>query len=312
MWTSSQLLRILPVVLTIAAVLLSMLALFAGNRPGVLENYHIITVDTSRLCGNPRDKNAGPSLISARAVDGNGDGGKDTGTEKNGPRLSSFYSFYTLAMCEGDMTPDGASQLTECHPFFSRHFFTIPAISSAACCTKDENNTTTNNDNSSSSSSNSNYYAKAYYYDDDDGRTGLGYGLQFAVDNLITLLKTVAAFQAIGIGLAGLAAFAAVPAVSLDDEDCKGGGGGDGGDGGGPDGLRVASARQRYSWAASGSMPVLSGISFEVAIRWAMRGAVIRDRPSPASGFEKRQNPAWHCSGPSHGLGSLCSAQSSW
>ncbi|KAL2180571.1 uncharacterized protein P884DRAFT_267317 [Thermothelomyces heterothallicus CBS 202.75] len=273
MWTSSQFLRILPVVLTITVFLLSMLALFAGNRPGVLESYDIITgewLTDANLC--PKNKNASPGLISARVVDdgcdgvgsllsgacnsmtsaaaevlpspslhpsspppppppattvNDGDGDGENGSKgPNEPRLSSFYSFYALTMCEGDMTADGASRIIKCHPYFSKHLITIPAISSATNCAADHSNNKTNKDVDNA--------------DDSDDRAGVGYGLQFAVDNLITLLKTVAAFQSIGIGLTGLAAFAAVPAASLDDADC-------GDDGYGPGG--GGSARQRYSWA---------------------------------------------------------------
>ncbi|AEO53698.1 hypothetical protein MYCTH_2295391 [Thermothelomyces thermophilus ATCC 42464] len=165
-------------------------------------------------------------------ADDDGDGDSENGSKgPNEPRLSSFYSFYTLTMCEGDMTADGASRIIKCHPYFSKHLITIPAISSAtSCAAADNNNNKTNNNVDNADDS----------YSDDDP-SGVGYGLQFAVDNLITLLKTVAAFQSIGIGLTGLAAFAAVPAASLDDADCRGGD--EYGPGGG------GSARQRYSWA---------------------------------------------------------------
>ncbi|KAL2165989.1 hypothetical protein VTG60DRAFT_3479 [Thermothelomyces hinnuleus] len=124
------------------------------------------------------------------------------------------------------------NSLTRCSPLpLSEHLFTVPAISSTTSCAADNNN---NNNNNKTNNNVDNA-------DDNDDRAGVGYGLQFAVDNLITLLKTVAAFQSIGIGLTGLAAFAAVPAASLDDADCKDDEYGPGGGAG--------NARQRYSWA---------------------------------------------------------------
>lgn len=46
MTKTSVVFRSLPVVLSFAALILVMLALFAGNKPGILEDYDIITVSS--------------------------------------------------------------------------------------------------------------------------------------------------------------------------------------------------------------------------------------------------------------------------
>ncbi|KAK4132011.1 hypothetical protein BT67DRAFT_435866 [Trichocladium antarcticum] len=42
--------------------------------------------------------------------------------------IRDFYSLYALQVCEGDFTPGGRRNISECHPYFSGNSSTIPSL----------------------------------------------------------------------------------------------------------------------------------------------------------------------------------------
>ncbi|KAL2137511.1 hypothetical protein VTI28DRAFT_9265 [Corynascus sepedonium] len=115
---------------------------------------------------------------------------------------------------------DGTSHLTKCYPYFSKDLFTIPILSSASCASADAADTRpTYHAHFTTPTTITAVEPQPSSSGDASGNGGLHYALQFTVDNLIALLKTVAALLSIGIGLTGLAACSTIPASSLGAEE---------------------------------------------------------------------------------------------
>ncbi|EAQ93057.1 predicted protein [Chaetomium globosum CBS 148.51] len=203
--------RAVPLLCSFVAFILVMLALFAGNKPGVLEGYHIITDnslgDKTNLDTlpspppNPGRKGAGQGTVTANTDNGIMDDGED-----NGPR-DTFYTLYALAICEGGLTPDHGRQLTQCYPYFSSsdEIFTIPALLG----TPDTTTTTHFPHNST---------ARTHSTSTPLTSTGLTYQLSAALDGLDTLFKAVGVLLSIGAGFTGLSLFACLPSLAVSSE----------------------------------------------------------------------------------------------
>ncbi|KAK1757822.1 actin cortical patch SUR7/pH-response regulator pali [Echria macrotheca] len=144
----------IPIVASLAAFILVLLALFSGSRPGFMESYDIISFNTSALGKNllDRDPNEptptssggglcddlngflGRTCSSATAAAGSiesdiantlNDIGNDIADElADRLGIHEFYSLHPLTICEGDFTPNATApgagrNISECHHGFT-------------------------------------------------------------------------------------------------------------------------------------------------------------------------------------------------
>ncbi|KIM93186.1 hypothetical protein OIDMADRAFT_88561, partial [Oidiodendron maius Zn] len=114
-----------PLACASTALVLSILCLFAGYKPGFLEEYHIITLNTSTLGYNlisttSSDSGSTPSLGSIlgsiprdlrSSVSNDIDGIIGDVTDKLAAELGiqQWYSMHLMDMCEGSYTPDATA-----------------------------------------------------------------------------------------------------------------------------------------------------------------------------------------------------------
>ncbi|KAK4156146.1 protein ECM7 [Chaetomidium leptoderma] len=225
--TSAHMLRLPPVLCSFSALILVMLAFFAGNSPGVLDNYDIITVNTSGLGTHLANKDTARTAIHTRAIIDDDCGVLDrilgkcspaapdaTATSAPPPapspvqdkvnntandisdalskKLHDFYSLYALAACEGDFTADGNRRISTCYSYFSTESSNIPSLLLSSL----------DLDLNLSPSD-----------------VGLPSTLKSALDGLDTLLKAFAVMFCIGIGFTGLAFLSSIPALALSSDD---------------------------------------------------------------------------------------------
>ncbi|KAK0632654.1 actin cortical patch SUR7/pH-response regulator pali [Immersiella caudata] len=147
----------IPIVASLAAFILILLALLAGSRPGFMEEYDLIAFNTSGLgqnlinIGNDNDE---PTPTDSSLCDGIGgflgrtctsataaidslqsdiaDRVNDIGNEvadELAERLGihEFYSLHALTICEGDYAPNATTpgadrNVTECHKGFTEGY----------------------------------------------------------------------------------------------------------------------------------------------------------------------------------------------
>ncbi|KAL2137282.1 hypothetical protein VTI74DRAFT_5013 [Chaetomium olivicolor] len=163
MATCFNLTRLPPVLCSLVAFILVMLALFAGHDPRFLEGYDILLVNTSGLGNdmvnmavsrgitptplrNFRDiacqsfgnewlesscTTASPVVVSTDDKAGskiNEKGNDMVGKLAEKPHIHEFYTMHALAVCEGDFKEDGSRNVTACHALFSDDTNSIPSL----------------------------------------------------------------------------------------------------------------------------------------------------------------------------------------
>ncbi|KAL2040420.1 hypothetical protein N7G274_006863 [Stereocaulon virgatum] len=97
---------ILPIVLTLTAFILSMLCLFAGSKPGYLEQANLLTLNTSMLGHNvvnaPKTSSKTLNSIGNSVQKDINKAASDVAKAIN---IHDFYSVHVLDFCEGYYTP---------------------------------------------------------------------------------------------------------------------------------------------------------------------------------------------------------------
>ncbi|KAK3300602.1 uncharacterized protein B0H64DRAFT_448917 [Chaetomium fimeti] len=212
---TKHVLRAIPLVCSFMAFILVMLALFAGNKPGVLEGHEIITVDASHLGTNLGNKVKANALPAPQPNVGERSGvqvrsGIDDDITKGvggNAHTGTFYSLYALTICEGRLTADNGRKLTQCYAYFSSsdQIATIPALLSA----RDDDDDDDDDGTTARSRSNSQTLTAV----------GLTYKLEAALCGLDTLVRAVGVLLAIGAGFTGLSFFANLPAMAISSEE---------------------------------------------------------------------------------------------
>lgn len=213
----------IPIVTSLAAFILVLLALLAGSRPGFMEDYDLVAFNTSGLGKNlidlDSDKKPTPTSDSSRCdklsgflgkacssagavIDDVKDDVEDT-LNDIGNRvadhladrlgIAEFYSLHALTICEGEFKPNATARgadrnVTECHKGFTKG-----------------------------------YNVSAFL--DHSLRVGpfkvslldLGFteDIQNAIDTLNTVLKAFTALLIIGVGFTGLSLLGSVLALFL-------------------------------------------------------------------------------------------------
>ncbi|KXX79428.1 Protein ECM7 [Madurella mycetomatis] len=221
----SNLSRLIPVFCSLAAFILVMLALLAGNSPGVLENYDIISVNTSGLGKNLVDRLSSDAATPTQTTDDFCDSlgsflGKacDSATSAVASAESSiadnlndigndiadrladeldirdFYSLHALRICEGDFNPDGRRNVTECHSGFAEQGFSIPSLLTQTITID---------------------IGPLFERNLSLADLGLTQDIESALDSLNSLLKAFTIIFAIGVGFTGLSLLASVAEVVL-------------------------------------------------------------------------------------------------
>ncbi|GAB1310622.1 hypothetical protein MFIFM68171_00832 [Madurella fahalii] len=216
----SILYRLIPVLCALPAFILVMLALLAGNSPGVLEDYDIISVNTSGLGKNLVDRlissevtptqttdnfcdslgsvfgNVCDSATSAVASAGSsvGDYLNDIGNDAadllaEELDIRDFYSLHALRICEGDFNPDGSRNVTECHSGFAEQGFSIPSLLTQKITID---------------------IGPLFERNLSLADLGLTEDIESALDSLNSLLKAFTVIFAIGVGFTGLSLLASV------------------------------------------------------------------------------------------------------
>lgn len=104
---------ILPILLTLVAFIVSLLCVFAGNKPGYLENANLLTVNTSMLGQTFFNASSSSSHFWSK-IDSSikGDLNKAIGDIAKDLNLHDFYSAHVLDYCEGFYTPGPVANLT--------------------------------------------------------------------------------------------------------------------------------------------------------------------------------------------------------
>jgi hypothetical protein len=102
---------LIPVALSITALVLSLLCLFAGRKPGVLESYSIITLNTSHIGEFSLNKSSETSKLFDNLPSGiknklTGIADNVTGDFAQALGVHDFYSAHILTYCEGIYTPN--------------------------------------------------------------------------------------------------------------------------------------------------------------------------------------------------------------
>ncbi|KAF2869399.1 actin cortical patch SUR7/pH-response regulator pali [Massariosphaeria phaeospora] len=107
-----RLLAIVPILCCLAALILSFLCLFAGSKGNLMEDYHLLTLNTSRIGQNLLD-NGGKlpfDLPGSELLTGLPDEFTDTVSDAIGDiaerlGVEDFYSAHILDYCYGQYTP---------------------------------------------------------------------------------------------------------------------------------------------------------------------------------------------------------------
>lgn len=102
---------IVPVLLCVAALILSFLCLFAGHKKNFMEDYHLLTLNTSRLgyeflnTTNGDSSNPITDLFNQFTNDVQEDINDVLGDTAEALGLDDFYSVHMMDYCFGDYTP---------------------------------------------------------------------------------------------------------------------------------------------------------------------------------------------------------------
>ncbi|KAH9828848.1 integral membrane protein-like protein [Teratosphaeria destructans] len=118
-----RVLAIIPVVCSVAALVLSFLCLFAGSKKGFLEDYALVTLNTSRIgvdVFNTTDTSSSSNLVinwldnltSSIENEIEGDINSLVRSIAKDLGLHDFYSAYILNYCEGYYTPAAVPNAT--------------------------------------------------------------------------------------------------------------------------------------------------------------------------------------------------------
>ncbi|KAH8804946.1 actin cortical patch SUR7/pH-response regulator pali [Xylogone sp. PMI_703] len=110
---------LLPFACAVVAFILSMLCLFAGHKRGFMEDYHILTVNTSTLGHNLFNDTASSSsgifgsLFSniTNTIENDLDGALDDLADKLSKELGieQWYSLHLMDLCEGTYAPNATA-----------------------------------------------------------------------------------------------------------------------------------------------------------------------------------------------------------
>ncbi|KAI9852629.1 MAG: hypothetical protein M1838_000077 [Thelocarpon superellum] len=133
---------ILPLLCAIAAFILSMLCLFAGNHPGFIEDAALLTLNASQLgevtANTTKPSSTGPfASIESEVVNGIENAGNHLVSDvTHDLGLHDFYSAHLMTYCEGSYQPNatasGASEnVTFCSNASSSFWFDPAAIISS-------------------------------------------------------------------------------------------------------------------------------------------------------------------------------------
>ncbi|SPQ18410.1 62f6d8e3-0231-49d6-aed1-f976079fa266 [Thermothielavioides terrestris] len=158
--------QLLSALCFLTAFILMIVAVIAGVKPGFLEDYELLLINTSALgknisidavpntllptrttaidCSNAGgflgqacDSAASAVASASSAVD---DAAGDAADKASGIansvansladklHIPDFYAFYALKLCEGDFTPSGGCNFTTCHSYRPNHANTISAL----------------------------------------------------------------------------------------------------------------------------------------------------------------------------------------
>ncbi|MCJ1308276.1 hypothetical protein MMC25_001929 [Agyrium rufum] len=109
-----RLIAIFPFLCAIAALVLSLLCIFAGSKAGFLENADIMTLNTSRL-GVLAADNSSSGILSTIEGDLQGLLSDATGDLAKVLNIHDFYSLHILDYCEGFYSPEPIRNATV-HP----------------------------------------------------------------------------------------------------------------------------------------------------------------------------------------------------
>ncbi|KAH6619343.1 hypothetical protein B0J18DRAFT_241936 [Chaetomium sp. MPI-SDFR-AT-0129] len=242
-FTAAHFLRMTPVVFSWVALLLAVLVLCAGNKPGFMEGYNLISVDIlssnspsskqvldtrspspSNDCGgslswlcdqmNSAASTAfqmtpTPPPVPAPAPTPTA-GSQDTPTESSTPYVADFsgrfYSFYTMTLCEGVITLDGDHNMDQCHPYFTGDPATIPYLLSVANLSPHDR---------------APLRSRSSCPDADPDPTDITppYAILSSLEQLTTLAQVITILWSVGLGFTGLALFASIPAVLVSHDD---------------------------------------------------------------------------------------------
>ncbi|KAK4129137.1 hypothetical protein N657DRAFT_676803 [Parathielavia appendiculata] len=233
MLTSAHFFRLVPVVFTVSALILALLALCAGNTPGVLDTYDIITIYTSDLGNKTYSKASENTFAPSRTTTTECDnvGGllsplcssmtsaassalspPTTSTSKAGDEINDINN----GMADMPATPPQKRHIRDFYSMYAltvcegdfmpngrrniiqcHHFFSENEASTIPCLIETALNLGGPGQNLSLFS------------------LGFTYPLESALDSLNMLLKAVGVIFSIGIGFAGLSFLSSIPAVSL-------------------------------------------------------------------------------------------------
>ncbi|KAF5844202.1 hypothetical protein GGP41_004947 [Bipolaris sorokiniana] len=114
-------LALLPVLCCTAALILSFLCLFAGHKKGFMEDYSLLTLNTSAIGQNLVDRVSNSDSTISNIINLIPDSITDTVTDEINERIDEFreragiedwYSAHMLNYCEGQYTPDEAANAT--------------------------------------------------------------------------------------------------------------------------------------------------------------------------------------------------------
>lgn len=111
---------ILPIICACAAIALSFLCLFAGHKPGWMEDYHILTLNTSRVGHNLINDSDATShlpsfltnIINNITNDINNDLNQAVESIARQIGLEDFYSYHMLDYCYGQYEPQPVPNAT--------------------------------------------------------------------------------------------------------------------------------------------------------------------------------------------------------
>ncbi|KAK4240432.1 protein ECM7 [Achaetomium macrosporum] len=221
--------RLSPLLCSLVAFILVMLAIFAGYSPGILEGYDILLVDTSRLRKQAVDRAVDLTSTPPRTTETNCDGvgsllgplcesmtsalpiassavaspadrsedkAKDTrqgiaDSAMGNAHIRGFYTLHLLTVCEGDFAEDGSRQVSMCHRFFSNEPSKISALLDTNLPDEplDSHSNITLTD------------------------LGISNRLASALDNLNTFIKAAAVLYSIGVTLTCLSFLLSIPYV---------------------------------------------------------------------------------------------------
>lgn len=112
---------LLPVLCCTAALILSFLCLFAGHKKGFMEDYSLLTLNTSAIGQNLVDRASNSDSTISNIINLIPDSITDTITDEINERIDEFreragiedwYSAHMLNYCEGQYTPDEVANAT--------------------------------------------------------------------------------------------------------------------------------------------------------------------------------------------------------